>query len=181
MSILAMIMISEASLNTLIVAVSAVLTSIAGSITAIVVSRRGNARVEEKVVTLATSLVDEDGKQKIDKVQERVATLATNIDGAMTEIKETIAAKNLAEGKLEGIAGEQARTAVEPQSDTAQKQMDAIQATVNEGAATSLRNEAAAIGVADALAAQQKRADEHKGDEPGAAADAALKSCTEEK
>lgn len=76
--------------------------------------------------------IAEERKAEAAEVEKKVATLATNIDGAMTEIKETIAAKNLAEGKLEGIAGEQARVAEAPQPVTpsASEQLDKIEASV---------------------------------------------------
>lgn len=76
------------------------------------------------------------------KVKETVGVLAKNIDGAMSEIKETIAAKNLAEGQLKGIADEQARAAdliVEPtqvhdalNGAAVRKQIDNIEAALAE-------------------------------------------------
>lgn len=97
---------------------------------------------------------------KIEAAAFQTAVLAKNIDGAMTEIKQTIAAKNLAEGKLEGIAGER---------DRGSPQMDKIEAVVIESAA-------AAVVVAGDLAERTKAADASDSTEAGAAADAAASS-----
>lgn len=154
--------------------------ALAGITIPAILNYKQNRAIAADVKAARLEQIETDRKREEEavEVRESVAVLAKNIDGATTEIKETIAAQKLAEGKLEGIAGEQARTAVEspPQPDAAQKQLDKIETIATEGAATSLRNEAAAIEVADRLVAQQKRADEHTGGEPGAAADAALKS-----
>lgn len=135
---------------------------------------RSNA---QKVDAVAKSLVDDDGRQKIDNVKETVATLATNIDGAMTELKQTIAGRSKAEGQLEGIKSEQARTDLitDPAKVTdalngsdVREQIDRIEAGINEGADT-------AQAVKDDLAKSQKRADDADG-EAGAAADAAAQT-----
>lgn len=143
-------------------------------------------RNAQKVDDVAKSLIDEDGRQKIDNVKETVATLATNIDGAMTELKQTIAGKSKAEGVLEGITSEQARTDQTADSTKASdmsQQMDRIEAGVEASGATSLRNEEVthaieehAEGVASRLADANKRADAVKDSAPGAAADAAAQS-----
>lgn len=134
-------------------------------------------RSSHKVDAVVSSLVDDDGRQKIDNVKETVGRLATNIDGAMTELKETIAGKFKAEGKLEGMKEEQARSDLitEPakvtdafEGSSVREQIDRIEAGIIEGADT-------AQAVADDLAASRKRADEVKSADHGAAADAAAK------
>lgn len=124
--------------------------------------------------------------QKVNDVEESVKTLATNIDGAMTELKENIAGKSKAEGVLEGITSEQARTDQAADSTRASdmsQQMDRIEAGVEASGATSLRNEEAAQAIAEQaegvetrLAENTKRADAVKDSAPGAAADAAAQS-----
>lgn len=58
--------------------------------------------------------------------------------------------------------------------------LDRLDQNVKAGAATGLRNEERAIGVADDLAAAHKRADEAESNEAGAAADAAALKPLEE-
>lgn len=100
-----------------------------------------NRKTAEKVVTLAASLVDNDGKQKIDKVTEKVGQLAEHINGSMVELKESIAARGLAEGELKGAKAEQERTALitEPakvhdalNGAAVRQQIDNIEARLNE-------------------------------------------------
>lgn len=145
-------------------------------------SRRNAQKVDE----VAKSLVDTDGRQKIDNVRETVGVLAKNIDGAMDEIKQTIADKYKAEGKWEGMKEEQARTSSDPDPTKASgmsQQMDRIEAGVEASGATSLRNEEAAQAIAEQaegvetrLAENTRRADAVKDSAPGAAADAAAQS-----
>lgn len=99
------------NLTAMIVAITALITAVG----AILVVLKGLHNVSGKVGALSSHLVDEDGKPKIDKMEERVSTLATNIDGAMTELKETIAAKNLAVGHAEGLTEGRQASAVERQ------------------------------------------------------------------
>lgn len=132
----------------------------------------------DKTDKLAKSLVDEDGKQKIDKVTEKVVELTRNTDGMQTELLSLTARANQAEGINKGIADEQERAALI--SEPAQvhdamngkevlKQIAAIDDHLTVVDATSTRIE-------EAGKAATARADKHEGAEPGVAADAAVKS-----
>lgn len=113
------------------------------------------------------------------KVKETVGVLAKNIDGAMTEIKQTIAAKNLAEGQLKGIADEQARAAdliTEPAQVHEALNGKDVREQISNIEKSVLDAGDAATAVAADLARSRERADAKAGGKPGAAADAAMQT-----
>lgn len=140
---------------TAITALIVAITTLIGGIAAAVVLIRGQGRVTEKV-----------------------DTLTTNIDGRMTELKESIAGRSLAEGQLKGAKAEQERTAGEPAKATDGKdvheKMDGITSSIED-----IKNTAAAV--AEDLARSHERADAQAGGESGAAADAAARLTGKEK
>lgn len=152
----------------IVVALAAVVPSVL-SYKSLKASRDNAAKMEENRLAQEASAAELKAAQEANAAE--TAMLAKNIDGAMAEIKLTIAAKNLAEGKLEGIESEQARVLEAPQlvTSAANEQLDKIEAT-------GIRVEQQAMGVAQDLAESQKRAHEVDSTEAGAAADAAAKN-----
>lgn len=139
----------------------------------------------QKVDTVARSLVDEDGNQKIDKVTEKVVELTKNTDGMQTAMLDLTARANQAEGINKGIADEQERTALitEPaqvhdamNGKDVREQMGIIEKKIDEVQDASTKAADIAAGVAEDLKGRTERADAQVKGKPGEAADAAMRS-----